>query len=51
VGKTRVVDSMAEELTAMVGRPVYNQLLAYMDSRATRPKGTRLEHPVVRKRA
>jgi hypothetical protein len=51
VGKTRVVDSMAEELTAMVGKVVYAQLLAYLDRRATQPKPTRLEHPVLRKRA
>jgi len=51
VGKTRVVDSMAEELTAMVGRVVYDQLLAYMDSRAARPTATRLEHPALRRRA
>jgi hypothetical protein len=51
VGKTRVVDSMAEELIAMVGQQVYDQLLAYMDKRAAQPKGTRLPHPVMRKRA
>jgi hypothetical protein len=42
---------MAEELTAMVGKVVYGQLLAYMDQRARQPKPTRLEHPVLRKRA
>src|ERR1700722_5005272 len=51
IGKTRVVDSMAEELIAMVGQTVYDQLLAYMDKRAAQPKGTRLPHPVMRKRA
>jgi hypothetical protein len=51
VGKTRVVDSMREELTAMVGEKVYDRLRAYLDNRATQPKGTRLAHPVLRKRA
>jgi hypothetical protein len=51
VGKTRVVDSMREELTAMVGETVYDRLRAYLDQRATQPKGTRLAHPVVRKKA
>ncbi len=48
--KTRVVDSMAEELIAMVGRSVYNKVLAYIDSRAAQPNATRLPHPVVRRR-
>lgn len=51
VGKTRVVDSMREELVAMVSQPVYDRLYAYMDQRAAQPKGTRLAHPVVRKKA
>src|SRR5665213_3395630 len=51
VGKDRVVDSMSEELVAMVGQPVYDQLLAYMNKRSAQPKGTRLAHPVFRKRA
>ena len=51
VGKNRVVDSMAEELVAMVGQSVYDQLLAYIDQRAAQPKGTRLPHPVLRKKA
>ena len=50
VGKARVVDSMADELVAMVGRDVYDKLLAYMDERAARPKGTLLPHPVLRRR-
>jgi hypothetical protein len=50
VGKTRVVDSMAEELVAMVGQEVYDKLLAYMNNRAAQPKGTRLPHPVLRRR-
>jgi hypothetical protein len=48
-GKSRVVDSMAEELTAMVGARVYDQLFAYMNTRAQRPKGTLLPHPVLRR--
>ncbi len=50
VGKSRVVDSMAEELIAMVGREVYEQLLAYLDRRIKSPKGTQLLHPVLRRR-
>jgi hypothetical protein len=42
---------MAEELTAMVGKVVYGQLLAYMDNRTAQPKATRLEHPVLRRKA
>ena len=49
IGKSRVVDSMAEELVAMVGQLVYDQLLAYMNSRKRQPKGTLLPHPVLRK--
>ncbi len=49
VGKTRVVDSMGEELIAMVGQVVYDQLLAYMDRRAAQPKAALLPHPVRRK--
>lgn len=51
VGKTRVVDSMREELTAMVGAPVYARLLAYLNQRASQPQSTRLPHPMVRRRA
>ena len=45
VGKTRVVDSMHDELVAMVGESVYGRL------RATQPKATRLAHPVVRRKS
>jgi hypothetical protein len=48
-GRTRVVDSMREELTAMVGVKVYGQLKSYLDERAARPRATRLPHPVVRR--
>lgn len=48
VGQTRVVDSMREELIAMVGDEVYTDLLAYMDSRRAAPAPTRLAHPVRR---
>ena len=51
VGKNRVVDSMHEELVAMVGQRVYDQLLAFLDQRAAQPRATRLAHPVVRRRA
>jgi hypothetical protein len=51
VGKTRVVDSMREELVAMVGQLVYGQLLGYLDQRASQPKSTRLEHPVLRRKS
>ena len=50
VGRQRVADSMADELVAMVGRPVYDRLMAYLDERGTRPRATRLAHPVVRRR-
>ncbi len=50
VGKTRVVDSMRDELTAMVGDTVYDRLRAYLDHRATQPQSTRLAHPVVRRK-
>jgi hypothetical protein len=51
VGKTRVFDSMREELVAMVGEKVYNRLGAYLDQRRSQPSATRLPHPVVRRRA
>jgi hypothetical protein len=51
VGKNRVVDSMAEELVAMVGQTVYDQLLAFMDQRARQPAGTLLPHPVRREKS
>jgi hypothetical protein len=47
-GTTRVVDSMREELIAMMNPNAYEQVLAYCNQR-TRP-GTPLPHPVVRKR-
>lgn len=50
-GKTRVVDSMAEELIAMIGQSVYDQLLAYMNSRAAKPAATFLPHPVLRRKS
>jgi hypothetical protein len=49
VGASRVIDSMREELVAMVTQPVYDELLAYMDRRKKQPKGTLLPHPVRRK--
>ena len=39
--KTRVIDSMAEELIAMVGQGVYDKVLAYVDGRAAQPTSTR----------
>lgn len=51
VGKTRVVDSMAEELIAMVGQRVYDELLAYLNARAAYPVGTRVPHPALRKKS
>lgn len=50
VGASRVVDSMAEELVAMVGREVYDQLLAYLNSRTKKPAGAFLPHPVLRRK-
>ena len=50
VGATRVVDSMKEELVAMVGQRVFDQLTGFLDRRATQPRSTRLEHPVVRRK-
>jgi hypothetical protein len=49
-GKVRVIDSMKEELIALVGKPAYRILLRHMDERATRPARTRLPHPAIRKR-
>lgn len=51
VGRTRVVDSMKDELVAMIGESTYEMLLGYMDSRASQPKGVRLPHPAVRSKA
>ena len=51
VGKSRVADSMNEELTAMVGPLVYAQLLAHLNQRARQPVATRLAHPVRRRKS
>lgn len=51
VGRTRVVDSMKDELIAMIGESTYEMLLAYLDRRAEQPKGVRLPHPAVRSKA
>ncbi len=51
VGKTRVVDSMKDELVEMVGEGIYRRLRAFLDQRAQQPTATRLAHPVVRRRA
>lgn len=45
VGGTRVVDSMREEIVAMVGAEVYGRLLDQMDER---PAVTWVPHPAVR---
>ena len=49
-GRTRVIDSMREELVTMVGQDVYDTLLHYLNQRARRPTTTRLAHPVLRRR-
>ncbi|HEV2428131.1 MAG TPA: hypothetical protein VGS61_07930, partial [Acidimicrobiales bacterium] len=49
-GKQRVVDSMREELVAMVGADIVDRLVAHLDERAARPASTRLSHPVIRRR-
>jgi hypothetical protein len=49
-GKRRVVDSMRDELVAMVGEEVYGRLSDYLARRKRQPAGTRLAHPVVRRR-
>ena len=50
VGESRVVDSMREELIAMVGERTYARLLALLDERdQLLDKGVRLEHPVLRR--
>jgi len=48
VGATRVVDSMSEELVAIMGDAAYRRLVSLIDDRARR--GTPLPHPVVRRR-
>ncbi len=47
-GATRVIDSMADELIAIMGDESYAHLLAVINQRAQR--GTPLPHPVVRRR-
>jgi len=47
-GQSRVVDSMRDELIAMMGEAPYAQLLAYCDARTV--SGTAVAHPVVRRR-
>jgi hypothetical protein len=50
VGELRVVDSMREELIAMVGKRTYERLVSYLDERSARlSKGVKLEHPVLRR--
>lgn len=49
VGTTPVYEQVSEELTEMVGDPVYRLLLSYFADRVVRV-GTPLPHPVVRKR-
>lgn len=46
-GRTRVVDSMRDELIAMTSPKAYKEILAYCDSK--RRPGTPLPHPVVRR--
>jgi len=50
-GRDRVVDSMSDELVAMVGKKVYARLVAYLSDRAERRGGgaVALAHPVVRR--
>ncbi len=50
VGDTRVVDSMKDELIAMIGQKTYDRLYAYLDSRRAQPTGTRLPHPALRRK-
>lgn len=49
-GSTRVVDSMRDELIAMIGSVRYEKLLAILNRRASRPTSTRIEHPALRRR-
>ena len=50
-GTDRVVDSMRDELVAMVGSKVYSRLVAYLEDRVTRLRGAvALPHPVTRRR-
>ncbi len=50
-GSTRVVDSMRDELVAMVGTKVYKRLLAYLADQTERlGQAVALPHPVTRRR-
>jgi hypothetical protein len=50
-GADRVVDSMHDELVAMVGTKVYSRLRAYLDDRGARHgEAVPLPHPVTRKK-
>jgi hypothetical protein len=51
VGKNRVVDSMHDELVAMVGDEVYLMLLDTLNERQARQGATLLPHPVRRAKA
>lgn len=46
IGKSRVVDSMSEELIAMVGQKTYDTLLNYLSARHATP----VPHPAIRRR-
>jgi hypothetical protein len=48
-GSDRVVDSMRDELVAMVGQKVYDRLYALLERRRRQPSSTRLPHPTVRR--
>ena len=49
-GRDRVVDSMSDELVAMVGKKVYARLVAYLDDRHGRlGSAVTLPHPAVRR--
>ena len=51
VGRRPVYESMAAELTAMVGEPIYKMLVGYLGERARRvEQRVDLPHPAVRKR-
>jgi hypothetical protein len=50
-GSSRVVDSMKDELIAMIGKRNYAKLLAYLEARGERLKtGVALAHPTLRTR-
>ena len=49
-GATRVVDSMKDELVAMVGPRTYERLYGYLENRRHLPERARVAHPVRRKR-